>query len=63
MPERKVSRTEVSVLTLQHKLAATEERLKAIRGVTESTTVLRESIPKPSHKEKVAKSLGCFLVC
>lgn len=41
--------------------SATEERLKAVRGITESTTVLFESIPKPSKKGKVSQEFGLFL--
>lgn len=40
--------------------SATEERLKAIRGITKSATVL-ESITKPSRKGKVSQEFGLFI--
>lgn len=38
--------------------SATEERLKAVKGITEPTAVLSESVPKPSRKDRSLQSLG-----
>lgn len=57
---KKFNQTKSFFFTLDISWSATEERLKAVRGITESTAVPRGSVPKPSRKERSLESLGCF---